>query len=327
MPALETSVLKSYLNKYPTTPTLTLAKIICEEHSGINTETIRAAIRYHRGALGKESRVKNNGEYYWQNDWIKYKATLAEKRKEGLSPFKLPNRKRKVLLLSDLHFPFVDDVALHHALDYGVKMGIDTIYLNGDVIDFKDISRYKDRRLHTTKFELEQVRGFFGLLRNIFPTAEIYYKMGNHEDRFESYLLLNAEKVLDIPEFQLEYILQFDNFNIQKIASKQLAYIGKLAVIHGHEYRMINNPVNPARGLILRAKESTLMSHLHQGSKHSGKTISGQIITCWSTPCLCDLNPLYHVWNEWGHGFAYIEVEQDGSFLLAIKDVIKGKLF
>lgn len=320
-----TNIVKQHLDQYPTTPTRTLAKIIQENHPELGFEDIRGSIRYYRGASGVKK--VHNGTYAWQTEWIKYKATLSEKRKEGLSPYKLKNKNRKVLFLSDLHIPFINEVTLHHAIEYGVKMGIDTIYLNGDVIDFQDISRWKNRRVHTTKFELEQTREFFELLRGVFPKAEIYYKKGNHCDRMENYLLNNAEKILDIPEFQLEYLLNFDKYKIKMIASKQLAYIGKLAVIHGHEYRMMTNPVNPARGLILRAKESTIMSHLHQSSKHSGKTISGKIITCWSTSCMCDMSPDYAPFNEWSQGFTYIEVEENGDFLVALKDIIKGKLY
>lgn len=322
-------VVDSYCDKYPTTPALTLAKMIAKEHGG-SVDNARTAIRYRRGSHGARDAISVSGkarDYSHQKSWIEFKNKLAKERKQNMEPYRLPNKDRSVLLMNDLHFPWVDAEALMLAIEFGKKNKCNTIYLNGDIIDFEEVSRWKGRKRHSTAFELEQVRNFLALLRAEFPKADIYYKMGNHEDRFESYMLNNAEKLLDVPEFQIDKLLHFDKYNIKLIASKQLAFIGKLAVIHGHEYHGMTSPVSPARSLFLKAKQPAIMGHLHRGSKQSGTTIEGKKILCWSVPCLCDLSPLYAPFNEWGHGFAHIVTEKSGKFKVHLYDIIDSEIY
>ena len=317
-----------YMEKYPTTKTQTLAKMYVAEYGGV-VNNIRSAIQYRRGSKGASHRqyLKGDMDKEYQKKWIAFKEGLAKERREASTTFKVPNKDRRVLFMNDLHFPFVDENALKIAIDYGVEHDVNTIYLNGDIIDCETISRYQSRKKHTFLFELEQVRRFLAFLRDTFPEADIFYKMGNHEDRFESYMLANAERLLDVPEFQLDALLKFKEYGVKMIGSKQLAMLGKLAVIHGHEYRMMTNPVSPARSLFLKAKQAAIMGHNHQSTKQSGKRIDDQVYFCWSVGCLCDMKVDYHPFNEWSHGFAYIEVQKNGNFIVALKDIINGKLY
>lgn len=322
------TIVTPYLERYPSTPTMTLAKMISEEKD-VPLELVRSALRYRRGANGTHNRQQMlpTSDYSWQRKWITFKEGLAQERKQNLPPFRLPAKDRSVLFMSDLHFPWIDAEALGLALEFGRENKVDTIWLNGDIIDFEDISRWKGRKRHSTAFELQQVRDFLALLRTEFPDADIVYKMGNHEDRFEAYMLNNAEKLLDVPEFQLDKLLHFKEYGVKVVASKQLAFIGKLAVIHGHEYSGMTSPVSPARSLFLKAKQSAIMGHLHRGSKQPGKRLDGQSFLCWSVPCLCDLSPLYAPFNEWGHGFAHIPVTKAGNFKVHLYDIIDGEVY
>jgi hypothetical protein len=101
---------------------------------------------------------------------------------------------------------------------------------------------------------------------------------------------------------------------------------GKLHIIHGHEYKFnISNPVNPARGFYMRAKTHVIGSHLHQSSQHSAKALDGNVISTWSTGCLCGLHPRYKPLNDWNHGFAIVAIDQRGGFEVDNKRVMNGK--
>jgi len=102
---------------------------------------------------------------------------------------------------------------------------------------------------------------------------------------------------------------------------------GKLPIIHGDElWTSLTNPVNPARGLFLKAKDLALCAHHHQHSEHTEKDILGRQITCWSMGCLCELSPEYMPINKWGHGFVIVEKEPDGEFEMSNKRIWKGKV-
>ncbi len=50
--------------------------------------------------------------------------------------FKLPINHNNILLLSDIHVPYHNIQALTLALKYGLENDVNTILLNGDIIDF-----------------------------------------------------------------------------------------------------------------------------------------------------------------------------------------------
>jgi hypothetical protein len=135
--------------------------------------------------------------------------------------------------------------------------------------------------------EIEDVRDFLQVLQDAFK-LKIYYKFSNHERRFENYIYTHAGELVNIKELALEYLLKLKEYNCVPIKDKRIIKLGKLNIIHGDELqRGMTAPVNPARGLFLKCKATTLGSHSHITSEHSGRTINRELITCWSTGCLC----------------------------------------
>jgi hypothetical protein len=102
---------------------------------------------------------------------------------------------------------------------------------------------------------------------------------------------------------------------------------GKLPILHGHEwFGGFAPPVNPARGLFLKAKESCIIGHHHRSSEHSEKNLSGQVTTTWSTGCLCGLQPEYAPYNNYNHGFAHVIVSSDGNYQVKNIRIIDYKI-
>ena len=112
-----------------------------------------------------------------------------------------------------------------------------------------------------------------------------------------------------------------------EIKGRQIAKAGKLHLLHGHEFgHSVFSPVNPARGLYMRAKESSIIGHHHQTSEHSEKSLSGEVVTTWSIGALCGLSPEYMPFNKWNHGFARVEVQENGNYIVHNKRIIKYKI-
>jgi predicted phosphodiesterase len=235
----------------------------------------------------------------------------------------------RALLLSDIHVPYFDYDALLIALDEGKKRKPTHIILNGDTIDCHAVSRWeKDPRERNFKDEIESCRQVLQAIRDTFPNAKIVFKFGNHEERYVSYMRQKAPELLGLADFDLESILRFDELGITSAKDCVPIRIGKLNIIHGHEYKFsISNPVNPARGFYLRAKVHCIGGHLHQHSNHSEKNMEGKVISTWSTGCLCNMHPDYAPLNNWSHGFAFVSCDKAGSFHVENMKIINGRVY
>lgn len=121
--------------------------------------------------------------------------------------------------------------------------------------------------------------------------------------------------------------ISFGGLGIEVIKDKRIVKAGKLNLLHGHEFQSgVIAPVNVARGVFLRAKTNTLVGHSHVTSEHTERDLNGDIVTCWSTGCLCELTPEYARINKYNHGFAHVLVNKDGGFNVKNMRIIKGKI-
>ena len=253
---------------------------------------------------------------------------LPESREAEYKPYLLPKNHNDILLINDIHVPYHNIPALTAALKYGMENEVNTIIINGDLIDFYAISRFqKDPRKRDLANEIIMTREFLVTLRKLFPTQAIYYKLGNHDIRWDIYLMNNAPDLLGLEEFTMESILKLEALNITMIPDKQLIHAGKLTILHGHEFQAsVFSPVNVARGLYLRAKDNAICGHHHQTSEHTEPNINGKVTTCWSVACLCELHPDYAPINKFTHGFAHVKVFDNGEFEVSNYRIVNGRI-
>jgi predicted phosphodiesterase len=253
---------------------------------------------------------------------------LPDSKENQYNPYKFPVNHNDILFLTDIHVPYHNIPALTAALKYGLENEVNTIYINGDLIDFYAISRFqKDPRKRDLASEIYMARDFLYTLRRLFPTQAIYFKAGNHDIRWDHYLINNASDLVGIEEFSLQSIMHLDKLNITFIPDKQLVRMGKLVALHGHEFgSSMFSPVNIARGLYLRAKDNAICGHHHQTSEHTEPNINGKVTTCWSVACLCELHPDYMPINKFTHGFAHVKVFDNDDFEVTNYRIVDGKI-
>lgn len=310
-------------------PRLTLAKMLYNLYPECftNVEGVRKIIRYYSGATGEYARkVQKMGKENLRDQryGFDYIDSMPRSEAEPWEPFSIQKASRRVLVLSDLHVPYHNEMAIKAAIEYGISHEADTVFINGDLMDFHRISRFlKDPRSRNLNEELEAGRQMLTMIRVAFPNAAIYYKLGNHDERLEHYLILKAPELLGCTEFTVEFLLRCNEHGITTIDDKRVVMLGKLPVIHGHEV-FGSGSVNPARTLYLRAKASALQGHNHRTSEHTEKDIHGHISTTWSTGCLCELNPRYMPINNHNHGFAFVFLDDDGHFEVKNKRILNG---
>ena len=326
-------IIREYLKRFPDHADLTMAKKLFADHPLVwkNVETVRSAIR---GIKGKKPKQPGRGEYLDKSLYVAktfnynpYK--LPDSEEKIREPYILPVADNNILLISDLHIPYHNIQAITLALDYGKEQKVNTIIINGDLMDFYQMSRFeKDPRKRSIKFEFDSTKAFLVILRDAFPDARIYWLKGNHDVRYEHWLMAKAPEVFDDPYYQLEERLKLNEQRIHLIGDKILVKAGKLHIHHGHLFfRGFIAPVNSARGLYLKAKESTICGHVHKCSEHSESNLSGDLITCWTTGCLAELSPDYSPFaNNYSHGFAHIRVDEHRNYSVRNFRITHGKI-
>lgn len=299
-------------------PTLKLARIIFNENKLLfNTlDSVRSILRKIEGKKG-------NPEKKIMPDRPLNPYKLPDSDETEYEPVKI-NAKR-LLVLSDIHMPYHSIPALTTAIDYAKKDKPDAILLNGDTLDFHGLSRYvRDPKKRSFSSELESFKGFIQILKQNFD-AKIYFKLGNHEERYEHFLWMKAGELAGVDEFEIANILKARAEGIEVIKDKRIIKAGGLNIIHGHEYPSSFSPVNIARGLFTKAKVSALQGHNHQTSEHTECDMNGKITTTFSVGCLSELHPAYMPLNKWNHGFALVDIDGD-DFEVRNKRIYKGKV-
>lgn len=315
-------------------PTRQLAKIMYSENQKLfsNVEEARSHIGRAEGkrATGKTKEsviqtAKKLGLYMEESRPLNpYK--LPESDANVFKPYKLPKANNNILFLSDIHLPYHDINALTLALDYGKSKEVNTIYLNGDIMDFYQVSFHeKDPSQRNIEYEFDTMRSFLDLLKKNLPQCKIFYKEGNHESRWERYLRQNAAAVSTMKEFRLDVLLNLRERGVEFIRNKQLVQAGKLNMIHGNEYKG-GGGINVARTLWLRAGDNVIAGDKHKTQSGLKTNIDKSIVGTWSVGCLCDTNMDYLPFNEHNLGFAHIIVEPNGMFQVKNYSIINGKI-
>ncbi len=318
----KSDLVKDYLDQFSETPSLTLSRTIYKDNKEVfkSVEDVRNIVRYLRGAKGERSRTvvkKHNRKYlreFSKDLFNPFK--LPESDEKEFVPFEIPKIHNKILLLSDTHVPYHSISAVSAALQYGLDHNINTVFLNGDMIDFHALSMFvKDPRKRHFQEELKIMNEFLDVLQNTFPNAKFYYKQGNHEERLETYLKVKAPELYGHSNFEIDVLLEFGRRNIEYINEKRTVKAGKLNILHGHEIKGgIIQPVNPARGIFLRSNSSAITGHFHKTSQHTETDLEKKLTSCWSTGCLCELAADYMPNGRANHGAAIVNVEKDGNF-------------
>lgn len=327
---MKTRIAEDYVRRFPNTSHRALARKLYNENVELfsNYEDARRLVRVVRGCAGTKYRNsrRNKQEFFCSDPSGRFR--MPESESVEFVPYIMPDDCRKSLVLSDIHFPYHSVSAVECSLEHGYKNGVDSIILNGDIMDYYQMSYFmKDPRKRDIQFELDMIKEFFAMLRKEFGDIKIVYKIGNHEERYEKYIMQKAPELLNVEMFGIENMLDTEKYNIDLVKNNRIIKAGKLNIVHGHEFgRSIFNPVNAARGMYLRGRDNIICGHYHQTSEHNEPNINGEYIACWATGCLCDMHPEYRPINKWNQGFATVSVHDGGLFTVNNLKILNGRI-
>jgi predicted phosphodiesterase len=317
---------RTYRNKHGMEmPTLKLARIMLREQpeSFKDLEDARYFLRAIEGKVKKgHIKITHPIEHRSKNPY-----KLPDSDETEFEPYIIKGHKR-IAIFSDIHVPYHNIPSLTAAIAFCKKEKPDALLLNGDTIDCHRLSRYtKDPKKRNFKLELDTFKALFEVFKKELK-CKIYFKLGNHEERYENFLYEKAGELVGIEEFTFENIIKARANGIEIIGDKRPMKLNSLWGIHGHEYvGGISAPVNPARGLFLKSKVSCFQGHNHQTSEHTEPTLSGKMVTTWSLGCMSELHPAYMPLNKWNHGFAIVDLaDNKEDFEFRNKRIFNGKI-
>lgn len=328
--SLTGKIVCEYLTKFPNTPSHSLAQKIYKENkeSFNNTEHVRANIRYYRGKSGQKNKKRMTIDKFVtkENGKLNPFDFIPESHIDHAQVWRLPKQYKKILLISDIHIPYHDVDSIKSCLKYAKKEGVDCVYINGDLLDFFQVSFHeKDaKKRPTLADELEMGRKFLKGLREFMGCA-VYYKPANHEHRLERYLRVKAPELLDVEEFRLDVLLRLGELKINYVGRRDKCYFGGLLVEHGDRIKG-NGGVNPAQTLYRRYKRHAICGHFHKKTEFTAKVYDGNSIVTYSVGSLCELEPEYFEVNEHVHGFAIINMNGE-EFRVQNFTIEKGKVY
>jgi predicted phosphodiesterase len=226
-------------------------------------------------------------------------------------------------ILSDPHFPYHDKRTIESWAAECKSRNAAVLFLNGDVMDCGEVStHHRDPSESRLEDEIEITGRFLAWLRAQFPRARIVWKEGNHEFRIPRYLAAKAPALAGSKFLTIPKLLELDKYGIEWVDGKRVVMLGKLPVVHGHEFRG-GGGVNPARWLFLRAVSTAMCGHFHRTSEHHEQGLDRRLHGVWSVGCACYLYPSYDPNNKWNHGYALVDVSQDGSFRVTNRRILR----
>lgn len=225
-----------------------------------------------------------------------------------------------ILIGSDIHIPFQDKKAVAAFVSYAKDLQPSIIVLNGDVLDFYKLSRFVKGEGRNPYEEIKECQDLLKELKEVCPTSEIFYVIGNHETRLETYVLSNAPHLSSLIE-DVFTILKTKDLGIEGVS--RLIINDSFVCTHG---KLLGNKAGlSAIKEIEKHYMSGASGHTHRLAKFLTRK-AGKKFVWMETGCLCDLNPEYVQDPDWQQGFAVVQFEKGKLKRAEVVEIENGEV-
>jgi len=228
-------------------------------------------------------------------------------------------------ILVPTHDPNVMDVSLQITKKEQPQL----IILGGDMIDAPNVGKYEMDSLHfvdTMQLCIDGLYKYFSRLRADNPNARIVHLVGNHEQRFNKYLLRNAQ-----PLFGLKRANMPDDY--AAISYPSLLRLNDLEIEYTDSFRINDELItehgdlasgSTAAKYLGRYATSLLFHHDHRRGYERRVFPDGKAIEAFSFGCEADVSgsvPSYHSkvsefgkvverYENWHNGMGFVESDK-----------------
>ena len=208
-----------------------------------------------------------------------------------------------IAVASDFHVPFHDKKAVSAFINYCREVQPDIAIINGDLVDMYMLSKFAKGEGRNPMTEIEEAREILSTLREDLPSTDIYYIIGNHEQRLEKTILTKAPELASLIE---------DIFSIFKLEDIKIIGCGSLTLNDNLVFKHGTLLGNKSGLSAIKEMENAYLSgatgHTHRLAKYIARKAGRKFI--WlETGCLCSMEPEYMLNPNWQQGFAMIQIE------------------
>lgn len=238
-----------------------------------------------------------------------------------------------VAIVSDLHAPYHDPVAIGAMLAVIADLQPDRVIVNGDVADFFAISRHNKSaaRMDSLQGEIDTANELRAAFRAAAPNAVIDETEGNHDSRLRTYVETQARALGSLRAIDPENLNAWAENDITPHGAEGFLLRPAFLAYHGTRARQVTGTT--ARAELGAAGINGTSGHTHRLGPGFDRSGYGPRREWWESGCGCQLNPDYITGApDWRHGMlvgtfsgksdAYsIEMvaEVDGAFIFGGK--------
>ena len=239
----------------------------------------------------------------------------------------------KWLVLSDPHYPFQHKKYIKAIKRFARDLQPDVIVVNGDGLDFYDLSRFNKnpQRRFKLQEEIEEYKhDFLGYWHMAHPTARLYHNEGNHERRVRTYLWHHAPEVSKLKGLTIqEMLFEYEGSHLPYVWSplETPLQCGKLLIHHGLFARKGGGI--SAKAMLERYGQSILSGHSHRMGSFFRSDYRG-VHAAWEQGCLLDRTQNeYDPQPDWQNGFAVVHMwpKFKGYFKVDLIPLISDRWF
>lgn len=179
-----------------------------ERAAGLREERGTSKVKLATARLHTERKIREYAEEHVLKSVGRWQKRLRERK--GV---------KQVLVGSDFHSQFVDPLALEVFLAVAKDVQPDAVVLNGDVLDFPQVSRFTHMPGAgnlSLQDEIDFTRDrILRRVREAAPDAAIIWTIGNHEHRLVRYLADTAPALAELRSLSWTELLAVDELGIE----------------------------------------------------------------------------------------------------------------
>lgn len=237
--------------------------------------------------------------------------------------------------ITDPHIPYHDNKALSCALSVLKDSKISELFLGGDVLDQYWCHDHGPKHPDIVKgFFDEAAEGnkFLDLIDREWPTIPKHFIEGNHENRFERYIIKNCYQIFGLTELSKILRIDKDSQNPRLFWKWYPFRTGQLIRVQNTDLYLKHAPKGSSGPTIINASACNLgFGHIHRIIDEHKVSADGRRIHVWSPGWLGDVRfdkvfgyvPGHWSWQQ---GFARIWIDDvTNQFWVDIHQIKDGK--
>lgn len=226
----------------------------------------------------------------------------------------------KILIAGDFHIPFQDNKAVNAFISYAADTQPEVIIINGDLLDFYRLSKFVKGDERNPMQEIAEGKIILETIRVACPNSNIYYPIGNHESRLETYIFNKAPDLEPLID-NFYKLLDCENYNIQ--GCHKVIFNKNFVCKHGE--LVAQKSGQTAIKELEKEYMNGVSGHTHRLSRFITRK-NGVKFQWAEAGCLCTMKPHYILQPDWQQGFIDVTIKDYKIYKMSTKEIEDGRI-